>query len=121
MKSRLVIILLFAIATSCCNSKPVESQSYNTSIQKEVVHDTLYLPTKVNDSLFFEVQKLNKTIKLLQSKNDSLIKVHDTLATRLLRANLMIENARFYLKITIKNPSQTKFLKGWMRRALEVN
>lgn len=36
----------------------------------------------------------------------------------LLHKKLIIANTRFYLNITIKNPSQDKFLRGWSNRAL---
>ena len=38
---------------------------------------------------------------------------------KLFVANLKIERVRYYLAIAQKNPSQTKFLKGWINRALD--
>jgi len=34
-------------------------------------------------------------------------------------ANFKLERIRYYLNITLKNPTQDKFLKGWVRRAIE--
>ena len=34
-------------------------------------------------------------------------------------ANFKLERVRYYLNITLKNPTQDKFLKGWVRRAIE--
>lgn len=58
---------------------------------------------------------------LVKIKTDSvqLKKSADTLAARLLHARLIISNVKYYLNICIKNPSQDKFLKGWIRRAVE--
>ena len=44
---------------------------------------------------------------------------NDSLKTELILSNYKIEKVRFYLNITIKKPSQTKFLKGWIKRAIE--
>ena len=52
------------------------------------------------------------------SLNRVLIQVNDTLRARLTIANdkiLMIEK---YMKIVNKKPSQSKYLKGWINRAL---
>jgi hypothetical protein len=45
--------------------------------------------------------------------------VNDTLARRLLYARLVISNVKYYLNICIRNPKQDKFLKGWIRRAVQ--
>lgn len=66
---------------------------------------------KKYDSLFIEYQK-SKIAK------DSIDQINRKLAQELLHKKLVIENAKTYLNITIKNPKQDKFLKGWMRRAL---
>lgn len=34
-----------------------------------------------------------------------------------LHKKLVVENAKYYLNITVRNPSQDKFLRGWMNRA----
>ncbi|WDF45237.1 putative peptidoglycan-binding domain-containing protein [Chryseobacterium sp. KACC 21268] len=51
-------------------------------------------------------------------KIDSLYSDNQKLAKDLLHKKLIIKNAQYYLNITVKNPKQDKFLKGWMRRAL---
>lgn len=42
----------------------------------------------------------------------------DSLKTNLFLANYKIEKVKYYLKICYKNPSQDKFLKGWVTRAV---
>lgn len=46
------------------------------------------------------------------------IKSIDVNSKALLHKKLIIANTKFYLNITIKNPSQDKFLRGWSNRAL---
>jgi hypothetical protein len=51
-------------------------------------------------------------------KTDSLQHTIDSLRTKLFIANYKLERVKYYLNITIKDPSQTKFLKGWIKRAI---
>lgn len=51
--------------------------------------------------------------------NDSLIAVSDTLAKRLLHSRLVISNVKYYVAICNRKPDQTKFLRGWLNRALQ--
>ena len=67
------------------------------------------------DSLF----ECRKSAYLYQKKCDSLHLVCDSLNKSLFLSNYKITQAKYYLKICINNPSQDRFLKGWMRRALE--
>lgn len=43
----------------------------------------------------------------------------DSLRTELFLSRLRIEKVRYYLNICIRKPSQDKFLKGWIKRAIE--
>lgn len=49
---------------------------------------------------------------------DSLKSVNNKLGKELLHDKQVIQNAKYYLNIANKNPSQQKFLRGWMNRAL---
>jgi hypothetical protein len=42
----------------------------------------------------------------------------DSLKTELLLAQYKLNRVSFYLNICLKKPSQDKFLKGWIRRAI---
>lgn len=52
-------------------------------------------------------------------QEDSLLHVIDSLRTKLFIANYKIERVRYYNKICIHNPKQTKFLTGWILRAVQ--
>lgn len=59
---------------------------------------------------------------VIQAKTDSLIKLRiqlDSTKQVLFLSNYKIEKVRYYLNITLRNSSQDKFLKGWIRRALQ--
>jgi len=43
----------------------------------------------------------------------------DTLQHKLYMQNMRVEKVKRYLKICQKNPSQSKFLKGWVTRAVK--
>lgn len=59
--------------------------------------------------------ELNKT----RLKVDSLQAANDSIGRKLLLSNYKVEKVRYYLNITLRDRSQDKFLKGWIRRALE--
>lgn len=44
---------------------------------------------------------------------------NDSLRTALFQAQFKVNKVRYYLKICLRNPSQDKFLKGWIKRAIQ--
>ena len=63
----------------------------------------------------YSIQYIHDTIHDYQF-NQQLI---DSLSSKLFVANFKIERVKYYLNICLKNPSQDRFLKGWVRRAVE--
>lgn len=55
---------------------------------------------------------LNKNIYAFAKRNDSL-------KTKLFLTQYKIEKVKYYLAIVDRKPSQIKYLKGWVRRAVE--
>lgn len=55
----------------------------------------------------------------LKNYTDSITRVIDTLRTNLFISNYKVEKVKYYLAIVLRNPSQEKFFKGWIRRAVE--
>lgn len=53
------------------------------------------------------------------SGNAALRRKCDSLQTALFQAQFKVNKVRYYLKICLKNPSQDKFLKGWIKRAIQ--
>lgn len=54
-----------------------------------------------------------------QSAGDTLKLKYDSLLLVVKEKNFRLNRVKFYLNICIRNPSQDKFLKGWIRRALK--
>ena len=50
---------------------------------------------------------------------DSLKRILDSVQAKYFVAAYKVERVKYYLAITIKNPTQTKFLKGWIKRAVQ--
>lgn len=98
---RYCIVLLMLLA-SC--AKP-------TTQQPIVIHDTVYLPpTKVIcDTAYIPVVEVDTVF--ISNKNDSLIR-------RLNTATYKLARVKYYLRICNRNPSQDKFLRGWLNRAV---
>lgn len=128
MKHLIILLAALACLTSCRN---IRGNQGNIPVKP----DTLFVDvpnmdsvSKFQDSLLTVVEMKRDSMYLsykenaerLQRRVDSMQITSDTLAARLLHARLMIENARYYLRIANRSPSQQKFLRGWMNRALEV-
>lgn len=117
-----LILVLFAFIACNTASKPSDNKSVGQAVDTAaiantflpggqipatnpvIVHDTVFVPTKSTASAK-QVDSLKAVIKTLNSK--------------LFLANYKVERVRYYLKIAIKNPSQTKFLKSWIGRAIQ--
>lgn len=124
MRQKLILALAICSLSSCVNTKPCPES------HPKIVIDTVQVPVSaerldyIKDSIYtihqHNVDEMIIENQMLQSKIDSMQITSDTLAARLLHTRLMVENARYYLRIANKNTSQQKFLRGWMNRALEV-
>lgn len=58
---------------------------------------------------------LNYSIK----QNMGCKKLNDSLQSDLILSNFRLQKIRYYVNICMRKPSQDKFLKGWVRRALD--
>lgn len=78
--------------------------------------------TRYNDTIC--VLRLNlDSVRSVQIKDPLFVlkSKNDTLKTHLFVSNYKVERVRYYLNICLKDKtgSQDKFLKGWIRRAIE--
>lgn len=87
---RIVVLALFIL--SSCNPSKVENQIV-------VVHDTVYAARAVNC--------------------DSLLTANDSIDKALFKAAFAIERVRYYMACVDRKPSNIKYLKGWVKRAIE--
>lgn len=104
----LVMCILFS-----CDTKQVKIHNELTTIKETI---------RIEDSIKQSITALDSSKHIV--KVDSLIilkKVVDTLKTQLFLSNYKISKVQFYLNICLKDKtgSQDKFLKGWIRRAIE--
>lgn len=65
------------------------------------------------------VQAQDSACLQYRMKVDSVQMENRELKKKLFIANYKVEKVRYYLNICLKNNSQTKFLKGWIKRAIE--
>lgn len=68
---------------------------------------------------------INNNDSLLQLNQEHLFAIEiqrkqiDSISKKLFIANYKIERVKYYLSICLRNPKQDKFLKGWVKRAVE--
>lgn len=117
-----IILTVLAINSACIDLRGKKDLPPNPIVSCDSLHrayDTLLV--QHTDQLFIHIdsiQQLNILNARKTHKIDSLQHLTDSLSKALFLSNYRIHQARYYLKICVNNPSQTKFLKGWMNRAL---
>lgn len=126
----LILILLFLVVG--CKPKYQDTPVMKSDTQTEILTrlnstqenldrcmESVNKASLVIDSLNKLKVVKNETENLDQKKIiDSLKVINNKLGKELLHNKLIIQNAKYYLNIANKNPSQQKFLRGWMNRAL---
>ncbi len=84
-----------------------------------ITHYEALLDLAENEKIKLEAERDS----LLDIKRPVLIKENkrqtDSLRSALQVARFKLERVRFYLNICLRNPTQDRFLKGWIRRAIE--
>jgi len=124
MKSFLIAIAFLAMVG--CKSKAVHPEGdqevrIDTLDQQRIAGDTIQLPGVKSfvDSTAYLSARYDSLLDVLKNTTRKLIKTNDSLRSKLFLANYKVEKVKYYLAICTRNPSQKKFLFGWMRRAVE--
>lgn len=97
----IVIAVGITIVVSACCTPPVEKRIYVTVTDSTAI-----------DSLIYYREQLKRT-------QDSLAYVKDSLGEDLFIAKYKLGRIKYYTNIVDNNPSQIKFYKGWIKRALK--
>lgn len=71
------------------------------------------------DSIKLKNDGLLQIISIVENKNKELEKNIYVLNDSITYKNIQINDVKKYLKICIKDPSQNKFLLGWIKRAVD--
>lgn len=96
---RYLFIIFFSLLFSCTNSP---QHTVITKIDTVTVTQTVY-KTLPRDTVYIHSQS----------------KLTDSLQTQLFISNYKLERVKYYLKICLRNPSKDKWLKGWIKRAVQ--
>lgn len=106
----ILFVTIIVCFFSCNNADKVDSLE-----KKITATDDSFYTVKLSSEKLLSAQD-NQCLK------DSILFFHkqnDSLRTRLFLVNYKVEKVKFYLNLCTKNSSQDKFLKGWIRRAVE--
>lgn len=127
----LILIFILLLSVSCKTTKdqskdqdpPIEiitTQSDSLDFYKlraQMFEGEFKNQQKKLDSFDIVVKGIKATPEIRREQYDSLKVLNNKLGKELLHDKLIIQNAKYYLNIVNKNPSQAKFLRGWMNRA----
>lgn len=118
MKNALFVfgIVVMVLAAGCCSSGNVSSVPERDTVI--VTKNVPVIDMETIDSLLVIIEHNNTVIISRDFEIDSLKQRVDTLAKKLLYEKAVVSQVEYYLDICMRNPSQDKFLKGWIRRAL---
>lgn len=97
---------MITLAITACNQTPVE---------KEII----YVPVKDTISNEANIIKIINLERELQITKDSLNYLRDSLGEDLFVAKYKLGRIKYYTDIVDKKPSQLKYYKGWIKRALK--
>jgi hypothetical protein len=101
MKLLIITLALVAIA-SCRNGQSAECPEVDTA------------------SIVMPYILLRDSAAEIPAREAAIVyRVPDSIANQLFLARYKLERVKYYLNICLRNPSQDKFLKGWIRRAIE--
>lgn len=98
-----IVVIVFGVTTivTVCGTPPVEKRIYITVTDSTAI-----------DSLIYYREQLKRI-------QDTLTYVKDSLGEDLFIARYKLGRIKYYTNIVDNNPSQIKFYKGWIKRALK--
>lgn len=102
------MLIVFSVLIMSCQSKVEKPKTVSDStvnIQVDTITNVILLPCPSADSLMAVLSAEEKKM--------------DSLKTELFLSDLRIEKVKYYTGIVDRNPSQIKFLRGWIRRAVQ--
>ena len=107
---RLLFLFFLSILFSCSQpkSEPVVGHRVDTLCVVVIEQSG----QKKIDSLLIKIDRL-------QFQSDSIENYADSLIQKMFLAEYKLSKVDYYLKLCLVDNTQTKFLKGWIRRALQ--
>lgn len=115
-----IIIFLLALTIGCNATKQAKQPTDVLVTNKDTLVVYKPIEKKIVDSNV--IKKADSLAILLGKANNQLAAYKhqtDSLKTQLFLANYRVEQVKVYIKICNRKPSQIKFLKGWITRAVQ--
>ncbi len=119
-----LIILTVAFVFNSCSSQVQPTVKYiepQKTISQELGQRVFICDSTLNAKdiqIKANNDSIDKLFVLLNSQVITVARINDSLKTALFLSNYKVEKVRYYLKICNKTPSNNKFLKGWVTRAV---
>lgn len=108
MKIYNILIYLIGLFFISCGSKPIVVSEKEHIIVKDTIRDTI-----------IDIQYSNYIKAQYRYKLDSVIKEKDSINRELFVNKYKLNRVNYYTNIVDKKPSQLKYYKGWIKRAIK--
>lgn len=122
---RLILALWVLIALASCQAEKPSAAAFE-NINEQMLYPMQMAPTLQLGQRVFECDSAleirDRQMTALRDSVNGIVRSvckEDSLRRALFIANYKIEGVKKYLRICDNNPSQVKFLRGWVRRAIE--
>ncbi len=118
LKIFLPLVLLIACNRSIAPTKCPPCPEIVRVPQAFPIRDTVFVPDLQCQALLEITARERDSFAEISGNFAVLAKRNDSLHSRLLVTDYKLERVGYYLRIVNRNPSQVKFLRGWLNRAL---
>lgn len=122
MKKIIAFLFLIIMAIGCDAPKETVSNETTGTFYTDTFYKPAPMQQELNTRVFVCDSTLNARDIQIVALRDSMAKLKatkDSLGDQLFIAKYKLERVKYYVSICMKNPTNDKFLKGWVRRATE--
>jgi hypothetical protein len=106
-----ILVTAYLAGLAMCSEAPIKADS-SAMVIVPVSDSVAMIPPGNCDSIVIALQEET-------DRNNRLIKRIDSLNTALFKNKYKVERVKYYLAIVNRKPSQAKFLRGWIIRAVK--
>jgi hypothetical protein len=113
-----IIIAVYLAGLAMCSEAPIKKDS-GTEVIEPVSDTVAKIPDYPTDTIGAATLKAFRDCDSVIRINNALLRRRDSLETALFISLYKIQRVKYYLAIVDRKPSQGKFLRSWITRAVK--